>query len=198
MKIISFQIELHLNTSIKRVWSIFHFIQIEWVSKIRGDIPSDNKRLRANNLKKVSNAIEEYNSEVLGIHFNSDFVHPDVTRAAEGNRQEMGMSISSSLTIIDSPCLNYAFDWIDFIKTIYFLWIVDAGRLIQLILGCAVNCDAKQQYIEGIMNMEESLQQLIMQAIQELLAHQVDIFLLAYNFMFKERFLGNVFEFDEI
>ena len=31
--------------------------------------------------------------------------------------------------------------------------------------------------------MEESLQQLIMQAIQELLAHQVDIFLLAYHFM---------------
>ena len=64
---------------------------------------------------------------------------------------------------------------------------MDAGRLIQLILGCAVNCDAKQQYIEGIMNMEESLQQLIMQAIQELLAHQVDKFLLAYHFMFKER-----------
>ena len=34
--------------------------------------------------------------------------------------------------------------------------------------------------------MEESLQQLIMQAIQELLAHQVDIFLFAYHFMFKE------------
>ena len=30
--------------------------------------------------------------------------------------------------------------------------------------------------------MEESLQQLIMQAIQELLAHQVDIFLFAYHF----------------
>ena len=96
---------LFINTSIKRLLTIFDFIWIEWVSKIRGDIPSDNKRLRANNLKKVSNAIEEYNSEVLGIHFNSDFVHPDVTRAAEGNRQEMGMSISNSLTIIDNPCL---------------------------------------------------------------------------------------------
>ena len=81
---------------------MFNFIWIEWVSKIRGDIPSDNKRLRANNLKKVSNAIEEYNSEVLGIHFNSDFVQPDVTRAAEGNRQEMGMSIRTSFTIIDN------------------------------------------------------------------------------------------------
>ena len=70
------------------------------------------------------------------------------------------------------------------------------GRLIQLILGCAVNCDAKQQYIEGIMNMEESLQQLIMQAIQELLAHQVHTFLFAYHFIFKD--LGNLVEFDEI
>ena len=43
--------------------------------------------------------------------------------------------------------------------------------------------------------MEESLQQLIMQAIQELLAHQVDIFLLAYHFMFN---LGNVVQFEEI
>ena len=48
-----------------------------------------------------------------------------------------------------------------------------AGRLLQLLLGCAVNCDQKQLYIENIMNMEESVQQLIMQAIQELLEHQV-------------------------
>jgi hypothetical protein len=65
-------------------------ILIDWVSKIRGEIPADNKRLRANNLKKIANAIDEYNSEVLGIHFNSGFVHPDLTRAAEGNRQDMG------------------------------------------------------------------------------------------------------------
>ena len=69
------------------------YIHIDWLSKIRGDIPADNKRLRANNLKKVSKAIDEYNSEVLGIHFNSGFVQPDVTRAAEGNDQDMGRSI---------------------------------------------------------------------------------------------------------
>ena len=49
------------------------------------------------------------------------------------------------------------------------------GRLVQLLIGCAVNCDEKQQYIEGIMSMEASLQELIMQAIQELLAHQVRV-----------------------
>ncbi len=39
----------------------------------------------------------------------------------------------------------------------------------QLILGCAVNCDHKQEYIENIMSMDASSQQLIMQAIQEIL-----------------------------
>lgn len=41
-------------------------------------------------------------------------------------------------------------------------------HLLQLILGCAVNCDQKQQYITKIMGMEETVQQAIMQSIQEL------------------------------
>ena len=54
------------------------------------------------------------------------------------------------------------------------LTIFDQGRLVQLLIGCAVNCDEKQQYIEGIMSMEASLRELIMQAIQELLDNQVN------------------------
>ncbi|XP_012540735.1 protein Hook homolog 3 [Monomorium pharaonis] len=41
-------------------------------------------------------------------------------------------------------------------------------RLLQLVLGCAVNCDQKQQYITRIMGMEETVQRAIMQSIQEL------------------------------
>ena len=41
-------------------------------------------------------------------------------------------------------------------------------RLLQLILGCAVNCNQKQQYITRIMGLEEVVQQVIMQSIQEL------------------------------
>lgn len=44
----------------------------------------------------------------------------------------------------------------------------ELGRLLQLVLGCAVNCDQKQQYITRIMGMEEAVQQAIMQSIQEL------------------------------
>jgi len=42
----------------------------------------------------------------------------------------------------------------------------ELGRLLQLLLGCAVNCGHKQQYITVIMGMEESVQRVIMQAIQ--------------------------------
>lgn len=41
-------------------------------------------------------------------------------------------------------------------------------RLLQLVLGCAVNCSAKQDYIRQIMCLEESLQANIMRALQEL------------------------------
>lgn len=44
----------------------------------------------------------------------------------------------------------------------------ELGRLLQLILGCAVNCNDKQEYITRIMSMEESVQQVIMQSIQEI------------------------------
>ena len=43
----------------------------------------------------------------------------------------------------------------------------ELGRLLQLILGCAVNCDDKHEYIQRIMGMEESLQHVVMMAIQE-------------------------------
>uniref|UniRef100_A0A3Q3DLA0 Hook microtubule-tethering protein 1 n=1 Tax=Hippocampus comes TaxID=109280 RepID=A0A3Q3DLA0_HIPCM len=44
----------------------------------------------------------------------------------------------------------------------------ELGRLLQLVLGCAVNCERKQ-YIQIIMTLEESVQHVVMAAIQELL-----------------------------
>lgn len=43
----------------------------------------------------------------------------------------------------------------------------ELGRLLQLILGCAVNCANKEEYIGRIMSMEESVQHVVMNAIQE-------------------------------
>uniref|UniRef100_A0A6Q2Y326 Hook microtubule-tethering protein 1 n=1 Tax=Esox lucius TaxID=8010 RepID=A0A6Q2Y326_ESOLU len=45
---------------------------------------------------------------------------------------------------------------------------VELGRLLQLILGCAVKCERKQEYIQIIMTLEESVQHVVMTAIQEL------------------------------
>ena len=45
----------------------------------------------------------------------------------------------------------------------------ELGRLLQLILGCAVNCTEKQEYIQRIMAMEESVQHVVMTAIQEVM-----------------------------
>ncbi|KAG1697893.1 Protein Hook [Nymphon striatum] len=47
--------------------------------------------------------------------------------------------------------------------------VEELGRLIQLILGCAINCQHKQEYIETIMELEESVQHAVMSAIQELM-----------------------------
>lgn len=48
-------------------------------------------------------------------------------------------------------------------------------RLLQLILACAVNCDNKQTYIQTIMGMEETVQQAIMEAIQQLMSTRLSI-----------------------
>uniref|UniRef100_H2VD55 Calponin-homology (CH) domain-containing protein n=1 Tax=Takifugu rubripes TaxID=31033 RepID=H2VD55_TAKRU len=43
----------------------------------------------------------------------------------------------------------------------------ELGRLLQLVLGCAVNCERKQEYIQIIMTLEEAVQHVVMTAIQE-------------------------------
>ncbi|KAF5294230.1 hypothetical protein FQA39_LY13478 [Lamprigera yunnana] len=46
--------------------------------------------------------------------------------------------------------------------------LIELGKLLRLVLGCAINCDRKQEYITQFMALEESVQQSIMQAIQQL------------------------------
>ncbi|XP_077306725.1 protein Hook homolog 1 [Lithobates pipiens] len=49
----------------------------------------------------------------------------------------------------------------------------EMGRLLQLILGCAINCDRKQEHIQIIMTLEESVQHVVMTAIQELMSKDI-------------------------
>lgn len=46
--------------------------------------------------------------------------------------------------------------------------LIQLGKLLRLVLVCAVNCERKQQYITQIRHMEETVQQCIMLAIQQL------------------------------
>jgi hypothetical protein len=39
--------------------------------------------------------------------------------------------------------------------------------LLQLVLGCAVNCDRKEEFIKNIMQMNELTQHMLMTAIQD-------------------------------
>ncbi|XP_039628562.1 protein Hook homolog 2-like isoform X2 [Polypterus senegalus] len=47
--------------------------------------------------------------------------------------------------------------------------VTELGKLVQLVLGCAVSCEKKHEHIEQIMTLEESVQHVVMTAIQELL-----------------------------
>ncbi|XP_056146315.1 protein Hook homolog 3 isoform X2 [Lampris incognitus] len=51
----------------------------------------------------------------------------------------------------------------------------ELGRMLQLILGCAVSCEQKQEYIQTIMMMEESVQHVVMTAIQELMSKETPV-----------------------
>ncbi|XP_069794620.1 protein Hook homolog 1-like isoform X2 [Narcine bancroftii] len=51
--------------------------------------------------------------------------------------------------------------------------VVELGRLMQLILGCAVNCERKEEQIQNIMTLEESVQHNVMTAIQELMSKEL-------------------------
>ncbi|XP_053440993.1 protein Hook homolog 2 isoform X2 [Nycticebus coucang] len=45
----------------------------------------------------------------------------------------------------------------------------ELGKLLQLVLGCAISCEKKQEHIQRIMTLEESVQHMVMEAIQELM-----------------------------
>ncbi|EDW90360.1 protein hook [Drosophila yakuba] len=102
-----------------------------WLSKIKASAVGSNWRLRMSNLKKVTQSVYDYYSDVLNYSL-SDFSKPDLQSIAE--KCDLG----------------------------------ELERLLQLVLGCAVNCAEKQSYITEIMCLEEELQANIMRALQEL------------------------------
>lgn len=50
--------------------------------------------------------------------------------------------------------------------------VTELGKLVQLVLGCAISCEKKEEQIQQIMTLEESVQHVVMTAIQELLSKE--------------------------
>lgn len=53
----------------------------------------------------------------------------------------------------------------------------EMSKLLQLVLGCAVNCDQKQEYIQKIMGLEEKVQHSVMISIKEVIEFLCSAFL---------------------
>lgn len=113
----------------------------DWVTKIKLDT-NENWRLKLLNLNKIFQTLTDYYTEVLE-HSLSDFEMPNLNLIAE-----------SSTTTDNSP--EEVND--------------ELSHLLQLVLGCAVNCERKSEFIENIMEMNETTQHMIMTAIQELMS----------------------------
>uniref|UniRef100_A0AAY5F1L6 Calponin-homology (CH) domain-containing protein n=1 Tax=Electrophorus electricus TaxID=8005 RepID=A0AAY5F1L6_ELEEL len=70
--------------------------------------------------------------------------------------------------------------------------VTELGRMLQLVLGCAVSCEKKEEYIQQIMTLEESVQHVVMTAIQEVwptivLSHELFSFFLYLFLSFQSR-----------
>ena len=81
------------------------------MAKLKSDI-SDNKRLKANNLRKILNSVTDYTNDIIGLQL-LDFSMPDTNRAAEGNIQDVGRIIQvrlKSLLTLFNRGINFGFD----------------------------------------------------------------------------------------
>ncbi|XP_015786186.1 protein Hook homolog 3 isoform X1 [Tetranychus urticae] len=105
----------------------------EWLTKIKGDISSDNWRLRISNLKKVLDKIVDWYTDVLNQNISTWISLPDIN-------------------VIGKECNSE-----------------QLGRLLQLVVGIAVQCDKKTEYIGVIMGLADEIQLVVMQAVQEIM-----------------------------
>uniref|UniRef100_A0A8C7R101 Hook microtubule tethering protein 2 n=1 Tax=Oncorhynchus mykiss TaxID=8022 RepID=A0A8C7R101_ONCMY len=64
--------------------------------------------------------------------------------------------------------------------------VTELGKLVQLVLGCAVSCEKKQEHIQQIMTLEESVQHVVMTAIQEVRSVFWILSSLKYYFLSEE------------
>ena len=55
---------------------------------VQTDVPSDNKRLRSSNVKKVLSGVLEYYSDLLSLQLQ-DFPMPDPAKVVDGSSEDV-------------------------------------------------------------------------------------------------------------
>uniref|UniRef100_A0A8C6UHI3 Hook microtubule-tethering protein 2 n=1 Tax=Neogobius melanostomus TaxID=47308 RepID=A0A8C6UHI3_9GOBI len=63
--------------------------------------------------------------------------------------------------------------------------VTELGKLVQLVLGCAISCEKKEEQIQQIMTLEESVQHVVMTAIQEVsepVAYALEFLYICFTF----------------
>jgi hypothetical protein len=135
-----------------------NYFSDEWVSKMKADT-HENWRLKLLNLKKILQTLTDYYSEVI-VLFIPSFPLDELLK--QFWKQILEHSINDddfdmpNLNLIAESSNNNSSEVTD-----------ELCHLLQLVLGCAVNCERKSEYIETIMEMNETTQHMIMTAIQE-------------------------------
>ncbi|KAG8003540.1 Protein Hook-like protein 1 [Nibea albiflora] len=128
-----------------------------WLGRIKTDV-EDNWRLKINNLKKILQMVVDYYNEVGCGRMHTILLV--FAQLSDDWEKHMLHVLAQEISDFPLPDLALAAEHSD---------PVELGRLLQLVLGCAVRCERKQEYIQIIMTLEESVQHVVMTAIQELM-----------------------------
>lgn len=105
----------------------------EWLAKIKGDISTDNWRVKVSNLRKILDNVIDWYTDVLCQNIATWRGLPDINAIGKDCNHE------------------------------------HLGRMLQLVIGIAVQCNQKKEYIDVIMRLEEEVQLGVMQAVQEIM-----------------------------
>ena len=81
-----------------------------WFSKIKTTVPSDNKHLKATNLRKILVAIVDFNDIVPFVSL-PDFGQPNVNLAAEGQPEEIGKENQKMYFYLHTYVFSFFREW---------------------------------------------------------------------------------------
>uniref|UniRef100_A0A8C6VA71 Protein Hook homolog 3 n=1 Tax=Neogobius melanostomus TaxID=47308 RepID=A0A8C6VA71_9GOBI len=117
----------------------------------------------------MAQALQKIDSQ----YFNDAWISRIKPEVGDNWRLKVGLKIVALLAILGQLINDFRLPDVNLIGE--HSDAAELGRMLQLILGCAVSCEQKQEYIQTIMSMEESVQHVVMTAIQELMSKETPV-----------------------